>query len=603
MASQDSAYAGPINFFGNDGKTERYVNPFYGIPLQYLPLNIDGMLWWAQHLLFRNGFYKTALARVANYFITQLKIETDDSEGKDKYQEAFDQLNWKQELSVAGLNTLAYGNEFISINQGFDRFLRCPKCDRSTNIKRIADYEFHKNEYSWKCPKCGTKEKHKVVDMANKNVEDIRVVHWPVREIKLRYDETTGATEYYWDIPEDYATKVAVKNNKFYSKHVPKMVYDCIFSKGGRKMLAFNSKNFIHLKVPTPSSLKTDGKAIPPCLFMFDDFFMYQTLKRFNEVICFEDINPFRVISMDSGSNPAANPIFHQDSGSWGTAVEDMIEQHRRDPGSYHKFPFPIQYQQLGGEGKQLAPTELLNQAKSDILSALNIPQELFTMNLQTQAVGPSLRLFENSWSVLPNIYNQLLQHWADVIGKIKGFQKAKVSLIPVTFSDDMERKSVIGQLVSANAIARSELLNLYGFDYKDQIRKKMQEDADQEELQEEEQQKKQLEEANKDSIFGPAQQQGGGGGSPGGGGSGGGSTPDDTLAQAQQIAQQLFPLGPAERRTELQQIKATNQTLWSAVKAALQEMTSQAKSQGVQSAQQGQQGGGAGAQQQPGAQ
>jgi hypothetical protein len=61
------------------GKNDRYSNPFYNIPLQYMPLNIDGMLLWAEHFLFRNGFYKQALNRIANYFITSLKIECDDS--------------------------------------------------------------------------------------------------------------------------------------------------------------------------------------------------------------------------------------------------------------------------------------------------------------------------------------------------------------------------------------------------------------------------------------------------------------------------------------------------------------------------------------------
>jgi hypothetical protein len=38
------------------------------------------------------------------------------------------------------------------------------------------------------------------------------------------------------------------------------------------------------------------------------------------------------------------------------TMVSEMIEDHRKDPGAYHTFPFPINYQQLGGEGKNLAP-------------------------------------------------------------------------------------------------------------------------------------------------------------------------------------------------------------------------------------------------------
>ena len=219
----------------------------------------------------------------------------------------------------------------------------------------------------------------------------------------------------------------------------------------------------------------------------------------------------------------------------------------------------------------------------------------------QQNAVGPALRLFENAWSVLPDIYNEFLQHLADVIGKMKGLQPAKVSLTEITISDDLERKSVIGQLVAANAIARSELLKMYGLDYEDQVKKKIEEDHIMQEAQQEEAEKEQLQQANDSTVFGGGGGQQGGATAPGGGAAnGGGSTPGDIQDQAQQIAQQLFPLADQDRRAKLQEIKQQNQTLWAAAKAALEEMSQEAKSNGVsQARQQAQSGGG----QQPGAQ
>jgi hypothetical protein len=345
-------------------------------------------------------------------------------------------------------------------------------------------------------------------------------------------------------------------------------------------MLSFNTKNFLHLKLETPTTLRTDGKAIPPCMFLFEDLFMLQTLKKYNEVICYEDIAPFRVISMSPESNSAANPILHQNGGIWAASVDEMIDEHRKDPGAYHKFPFPINYQQLGGEGKNLAPVELMENYKNNILNALDIPVELFQMSLKAEAAGPALRLFENSWNVIPNNYNVLLNHLADVIGKILSLPKAKVGLIPISFSDDIERKSVIGQLVSANAIARSELLNLYNFDYEDQLRKKTEEDRIAKDLQIEEQEKDEFAQLNNVNIYdvmSANQPQG----------AAGPATPQDALQQAQDIAQQLFPLDGAQRRSKLQEIKATDQALYATVKSQLEQMTSQARSQGLEQSKQ----------------
>lgn len=571
-----------MNGFSQSGQTkaERYVNPFYGIPLQYLPLSIDAMLWWAEHLLFRNGFYAAALKRISNYFITSLLIECDDETAKEQYEEIFEELDWREFLAVGGLNLLSTGNACISINQGFNRFLVCPKCHKATQIDKINDYQFHKGKYTYKCKSCSYNGEHECNDKPSKDVDRIHVVNWPIREIVVRWEETTGEYEYYWDIPQAYIKKVTTKNNKFYSKKTPKVIYDCIFDK---RMLAFNNKNFIHLKMASPSSLRTDGKAIPPCIFMFDDFFMLQVLKRYNEVICMEDIAPFRVISMTTENNAMANPIFHQNGGQWLAAVQNMISEHRLDPGSYHMFPFPLQYQQLGAEGKQLAPVEFLDKSKADLLTAFNIPVELFQMNLQAQAVGPSLRLFENSWSVVPDAYNKLLNAFGEVIAKIRGLPKAKIGLIPVTFADDMERKSIVGQLVAANAISRSELLETYGISYEEQLRKKKKEEKIQKDIDKEEQEKEMLEEQTNASIFNMGQpgQQGGGGGQPQQ------MSPTDVMAQAQPIAEELFPMGPSERRSRLQQIKAQDSTLYSAVKVQLEDMTRQAKSQGLQGAQQ----------------
>jgi hypothetical protein len=265
-----------------------------------------------------------------------------------------------------------------------------------------------------------------------------------------------------------------------------------------------------------------------------------------------------------------------------------MIDEHRRDPGSYHKFAFPINYQQLGGEGTKLAPVEMMENARNAILNALDIPVEMFQMSFQQQAAGPMLRMFENAWSVVPSNYNILLNHIGEVVSNIMGLPKAKISLIPITFSDDIERKGIVGQLVSANAIARSELLKLYNFDYSDQVKKKMEEDKITQDLQREEQERQQIADSTNQSLMqmlqGGQQQ----GGAPGGqGGQQQATTPQDALQQAQQIAQQLFPMDGAQRREQLQQIKAQDQELYAQVKSQLEQMTSQSRSQGLQGAKQ----------------
>lgn len=556
----------------------RYVNPFYGVAHKFLPQTWDHMCWWSNVFLLRFGFYRSALQRIANYHITALKIECDSENTKEQYKKIFDKVLWKQELGKAGLNLLGYGNLFASFNQGFSRMLICPECEKVYNLRKIHDYGFDpKGQYTYKCQACEFNGQFEVVDKPSKDTAKLNVTFWNPREIMMRYDKTTGESEYYWNIPATYRARVLKDNNKFYSKYTPKIIFDALLMD---KMLEFNPSNFIHLRVPSPAGIESDGRSVPFCIYMFDDFFALKMLQRYNEAICMEDIVPFRVISMaeSTNMNPMMNPLLMQNSGDWRANVDKMIKDHRKDPASYHVFPFPINYQQLSAQGKALAPFEMMQQSVSNILNALQIPNELLTMSLQTQAVGPALRLFENSWRFLVDSYNTFLQKWADVISAVTGLPEVKVGLVPITLADDMERKSVISQLVSANAIAKSEMLNLYGFGYEDQIRKKMEEGQQEQDIQKEEQMKQQLRQMSE---------------APGQGMDGGqqpNSTPQDIVSQAEQIAQELFPLDGAQRRQRLQEIKMTDEQLYGIVKAKLQELTSGAASQGVAQAKQQQQ-------------
>lgn len=554
---------------------DRYANPYLGIAHRWFPRNIDHMLWWANFLLLRFGFYRSALQRISNYFITSLNIECDDLDAKKKYEEAFEALNWKEILSKGGLDTLAYSNLFLSVTPGFDRFLICPNCKRVSNIKKINDYDFSsKGKYTLKCSSCDYKGIHEVEDKICKDAKNINITSWNPREVLVQYDIASNKSQYFWKIPMDYKNNVLKEKNKFFSKYTPAVVYEALLKD---KLLEFNDSNFLHVKFPTPSGLRTDGKAIPLCIYLFDDFFMLKVLQRYDEAITFEDIAPFRVISMAPDNNPQANSILMQSSNNWRGSVEQMIKEHRRDPGAYHMFPFPLQYQQLAGDGKNLIPAELMAQRVTNILNALNIPQELFNMNLQMQTVGPALRLFENSWSFLIGAYNQILQKIGDVVGALTGLPHAKIGILSTLMSDDMERKSIIGQLVASNSIARSTLLKLYDLDYEEQIREKKKEDKITKEIDEEEAAKEQLRQLSQ----GPQQQ----GGQQA-------STPSDQVEQAQSLAEQIFPLDSAQRRQELQKIKATDITMYGLVKTMLDDLGSQARSQGGQQAKQQSQNG-----------
>lgn len=554
----------------------RYPNPFYNVPQQFFPKNIDHMILWAEHFLYRFPFYKPALERIANYFITTLKIDGVDTKTEKKYLDTFESLKWKTQLTQAGINLLSYGNEFCSFNAKFLRVLICPKCGRTTVIDKVPNYVFDNGNYLCKCSKCGYSGPFKVKDRPYRKAEAMFLKHWNIKEVKIQHDTVSGYTEHYWDIPAEEQKRVMKKGNKFYSKVTPSVVFEAIASK---TCVKFSPDTFLHLKLNTPSSLPSDGRAIPPCIFLFDEFFMAKVIERQSEAIALEDIVPFRIFSFAAGPNDRdASPVINQSGAAWRSAVEEMIEDHRRDPAGYHIFPFPVNEQRMGGDGQRYLPVEVQNRYHQNILNALNIPMELYQMNLQAQAIGPALRLFENSYSHLVSAYNDFLQKWADVISKIEGLESAKVRLSPISMADNIERKQIIMNLASANAVAKSTLLETINLKYEEELRKRIEEEVAEQEIVQEEQRKQEVKNMTSVSIFGANGQQQ--------------VTPQDQLAQAQEKAQELVELSaqsPGNARKELQAIKAQDQQFYALVKQQMEEIRSSGESQGRQAANQGQ--------------
>lgn len=515
------------------------------------------MFLWANYFLYRFPFLKPALSRVANYFITSLQFENVDEETQKNYKDAFEKCRWKDHLETVGLNLLSVGNEYASFMPSFERHLRCPSCGKIYPIEQI-EYDFKNGKYYAKCDKCGYKGVMELKDEIIRDPNKLIIKHWPVTEILTRHENTVNHTEYYWNVPANERKKILQDNNKFYSKYTPSIVYQTVKAK---KALVFSPSNFLHLKMATPTALMTDGRAVPPTMYLFDEFFMHKVIDRQNEAIAYEDINPFRVISFANENTNAASPLLTIDGAEWRDAVERAIEDHRKDPASYTIFPFSMKYEQLGGQGKELTPIELLNSRQANILNGLNIPEELYRMNFQAQqVVGPALRLFENSWKCLPSSYDDFLQKWADVISALKGWEKVKVKLQPITMADNIEQKQILMQLASANTIAKSQMLEIYGLDYREQIRKRIDEQLAEQEITQQKQTEQEIKNLATKSIFDSQPT----------------VNPQDVLSQAQDIARQLYPLNAAQRRAELQKIKGINQQLWLQVKHQLDLLTQQ---------------------------
>lgn len=304
---------------------------------------------------------------------------------------------------------------------------------------------------------------------------------------------------------------------------------------------------------------------------------------------------PFRLFSPNFGTNTNETMLYNN-MGVWTDRIQSLIANRRKDPSKMAAFPFPVNYQEFGAEGKNLVPKDLIEYQDARLLDGMGYPAELFRASLQVQQVPTAIRLFEQSFMFIHMGFQRFARWASDKVCLFQGRETVDVRLQKPKMADDLENRHVYLQMAAGGEISRAKAYRPFGIDDPvAEASERSEEDiAIQEEQMEHQQafERKMMGSANDQLAMAMQEQQAAQGGQPGPGGQPAPAGPIDlnvqnmdpaqTMQKAREIAQQLLQIPQdGERSKQLQQIKATNETLHSAVKQKMQELRSAAESQG----------------------
>jgi hypothetical protein len=566
-----------------------------------------------------------AAQRVVRYFLTEVELTDASDDEKEKYEEFLNnQIKIMEVLATVGDNYMAYGNSFVSLHVPFRRYLRCPKCHLERPLNAI-NWQWENYQFLGTCESCSYKGHFTRVDRRSLGQDQIKVVHWSPHEIRIMYHPVSGKKIYLWEINALFKNEIK-KGNPFYLEETSWEIIEAIKHD---KLFRFNNDFIYHVKDETLAGVRMHGWGLPLIMANFKQAWYIQVLKRYNEAIALDYIIPFRVITPTPGTSREADPLLHMNVGNFYSRVMNMFRQHRRDPTTIHALPFSIDLKMLGADAKNLAPTDLIDKATDEFLNSQGVPAELYKGSLQIQAAPVALRLFERTWVHLVNGMNGFLNWMFKRTSELQNWENLKGRLLPVTLSDDLEKKQTQLQLAASGQISNDTSLRPLGINFREETKKKFDEQEFMEEAQAKYQeraaQRQELQQTMAQGSAGMAQpgtpggpamppmdpSQGGGmppggggmppgggmpmgGGMPTGGGPGGsGITPDDMMAQAEQIAYQMLGMPYEQRKSQLLQIKKSNETLHALIISKMKTIKQQAQSQGGQQMLQQQLGGG----------
>jgi hypothetical protein len=365
----------------------------------------------------------------------------------------------------------------------------------------------------------------------------------------------------------------------------------------------------LHLAFDGIASLKDANKGwgMPPFFASFDLVVMVNLLKNYNQAILIDFLIPFRFLSLSSKGGPdSGDPLFDHDAGDFMASVRSMIQEQRANPMQIHSIPFPVQYQAIGGEAKQLAPVELLKYHLETLFTAMGIPPEFWQTSLgQNQGPPMSLRIFERQHTPFVQVMDTFLNWIGKRVANNEMWEQARLRFKRTSIVEDESVKQVKLQMLASNKVSNDSALSPFGINYEEEIDKTLDEqemfDKRMADLQRRQQKAQELQGIVDTPLQPPGgdpnmmgggdpSMMGGGGGMPAPGGGGGGmpapgsgsATMDDLTMQAEQTAQEILTMDPSTRRSTLLQLRKDNEALAALTKDKLRQLEQTAAQQGL---------------------
>lgn len=460
MSSSDYLLPSMGNTF-NFGQTP---NPWFTVANQFLPRNLHDVIRWSRYITTQSPTITEVIRKLASYPITDFEVKSKENTTVEKYQQIFKLLRLRQHLQEIGFSYHTLGNAFISLYFPILRMLRCPSCSTDYHAKKASFISFKKYEFKGICPHCNYSGVFERIDRKSMNIKDMNIIQWDPINIVVNHNPITGESEYYYSIPNEVRRKI-VEGDMLFLSTTPWSVIEAVQKNQDYK---FDAGGIYHLKAPSLTTHSLNGIAVPPLISLFSLVFYQQTLRKANEAIATEFLNPLRVIFPNP--NGSADPSVVTSMAGFKNRMEAALKKHKRDKAHILVSPMPVGYGTVSGEGRALLVNQEIQQAEETMLLSQGVSRELLsgTTNWTSSTVG--LRLLENSMSSYVSQLNELLEWIFGLIAEYLRLENCEIKLREFKLIDDTTLQQTFAQLATAGKLSMTKLFETFGMDYEEEI-------------------------------------------------------------------------------------------------------------------------------------
>lgn len=441
-------------------------NPWFTVANQFVPRNLHDVIRWAKYITLQSPTTSEVIRKLATYPITDFLIDTEQEGLKKRYEHVLKSFRLKEALQDAGFEFFTIGNVFLSIYFPIHRELECPGCKTRHNLKKAKWAVFKQWSFQGSCPLCKYTGVFKHHDTKSLSIDDMNLIKWIPEHIAVNHNPITGESEYYYRIPNSTKQKIQ-RGDRLMVDSIPWPFIEAVRYNQDFK---FDKGSIFHLK-NVSSGGTVEGIAIPPLLSLFSLVFYQATLRKANEAIATEYLNPMRVV-FPQAQTSNSDPVVAMSMRNFRVNMEDALRRHKQDKNHIVIAPVPVGYQALGGDGKNLLVAQEIQQAEQSILLSLGVSQELLsgTTNWTSSSVG--LRMMENLLTSYIGRLQELIDWIIETVAAYLTMEVVDVTLSPFKLLDDENFKQIVMQLALNNKASEQSLFEELGMDWHDEQEK-----------------------------------------------------------------------------------------------------------------------------------
>ena len=337
------------------------------------PRTLEHALYYANWLRTRNGDLVSAIRRGICYFLNGIELSGDikDMDSKDFYVERLENKHKiLQQIMEASLDLQFYGNSFTTVARSITRALICPRCGAMrylSNLVRGTDYDFTDAKFVSACGSCHKyKGEMKVKDFIDYgNEHELIVMSWSPLSISIDHCSITKAEKIIY-IPSEYDKSFV--DDEAASAALESLPYPLLQALAKDEAFEFRKGGCLHLSLPRDSvnSGEMKGWGLPSFLPAFKYLIMLLLLERQTEAAVKDFMLPIRLLFPapavgKGGSDPIAMAGNALNMREFRSRIEGALKHQAAHQSSWQFIPAPVEQLTLGGDGKAVAPVELLD--------------------------------------------------------------------------------------------------------------------------------------------------------------------------------------------------------------------------------------------------